>query len=327
MTGFLKSAEQQGAIEVWKDDRIFGGAEWRQEIKRKLNGCDIFVLLISHNSLASGFVVDEEIAVIRERQKKGDDVHFYPLLLTPTPRVALDIVNDKNRRPRGGKSFFDYPLNERYRHMSDAVDEIVSLAESIAARTDQPSEQASPPDPAVSPPASTSTQATLPPPPSAVPPSPKMIRRRDGLLALTVAALLVAAPAGLYWRNSQVRVEKAAMARRWISLSNEIFADLPATIPSLEQPIFTPDMSEATKRQLSQQANNRSLRASDDARNAMSTHYSGPLAEAKLEMKDNGVTIPDELGIPIVNSFGWQAWAEKLGGEGRRILTQLGEQE
>jgi len=74
--------------------------------------------------MASDYIVDKEIAIIRERQAKGEDVHFYPLLLTPTPKIALDKVRDKNLRPRDGKPFSGYSINERYQHMSDAADEM-----------------------------------------------------------------------------------------------------------------------------------------------------------------------------------------------------------
>ena len=111
-----------------------GGADWEREIGQKLRACDIFILLVSRHSLSSDYVVDKEIAIIRERQAKGEDVHFYPLVLTPTPKIALDRVRDKNLRPRDGKPFSDYSLNERYRHMSDAADEIAEIAVEIARR-------------------------------------------------------------------------------------------------------------------------------------------------------------------------------------------------
>ena len=100
-----------------------GGADWEREIAVRSRACDIFILLVSRHSLSSRYVVDREIAIIRERQANGEDVHFYPLLLTPTPKIALDAVRDKNLRPRDGKPFSDYSLNDRYRHMSDAADE------------------------------------------------------------------------------------------------------------------------------------------------------------------------------------------------------------
>jgi hypothetical protein len=71
-----------------------GGEDWDQEIDRKLRACDIFILLCSRQSLSSDYVVDKEIAIIRERQGRGENVHFYPLLLTPTPKIALEMVRD-----------------------------------------------------------------------------------------------------------------------------------------------------------------------------------------------------------------------------------------
>ena len=94
--------------------------------------------------MASDYIVDREIAIIRERQAKGEDVHFYPLLLTPTPQAGLDKVNDKNLRPRDATPFFIFPLNERLQHMSDAADEIAEIANEIVARKG-PARPAAPP--------------------------------------------------------------------------------------------------------------------------------------------------------------------------------------
>ena len=186
VTGFLKPVETRGAVEVWTDRLMLGGADWGPEIERKLRGCDIFILLISHNSLSSHYVVDKEIAIIRERQANGEDVHFYPLLLTPTPEIALDIVRDKNRRPRDAKSFSDYPLSDRYRHMSEAVNEIVKIAGEIAARK---SAKALAPSPPPSPPSAPTSSAPEPIVPSTLPPNPKMIGRKDRLDELVKAIL------------------------------------------------------------------------------------------------------------------------------------------
>ncbi len=122
-----------------------GGAEWEQEIEQKLRECDIFVLLVSRHSLASDYVVDKEIPIIHERRAKGEDVYFYPLLLTPTPKIGLDLVRGKNLRPREGRPFSDYSLNERYRHMSEAADEIAEIAGEVVRRGIQSSGTSHPP--------------------------------------------------------------------------------------------------------------------------------------------------------------------------------------
>ncbi len=133
VTGYLQPAIKHGAVEIWIDRMMPGGADWEREIAGKLEACDIFILLVSRHSLSSDYVVDKEIPIIRERQAKAEDVHFYPLVLTPTPKIALHLVRDKNLRPRGGKPFSDYSINERYRHMSEAADEIAEMAGKIAA--------------------------------------------------------------------------------------------------------------------------------------------------------------------------------------------------
>ena len=79
---YLQPAIKDGIFDVWVDSHMVGGADWNSEIETRVRACDIFILLVSIHSMASDYIVDKEIAIIRERQTAGDDVHFYPLLLT-----------------------------------------------------------------------------------------------------------------------------------------------------------------------------------------------------------------------------------------------------
>jgi TIR domain len=143
VTGYLRPAVKHGAVELWTDQLMPGGEDVDPEIERKLCNCDIFILLVSRYSLSSDYVVDKEIPLIRKRQAKGEDVQFYPLVLTPTPKIALDLVRDKNLRPRDGKPFSEFSLNEQYRHMNDASDEILEIATKIRARRSTTTDKAS----------------------------------------------------------------------------------------------------------------------------------------------------------------------------------------
>ena len=134
VTGYLRPVIKHGAFDVWIDRLMPGGADWEREIEQKLRACDVFILLVSRHSLSSDYVIDKEIAIIRKRQARGEAVHFYPLVLTPTPTIAIDLVRDKNLRPRDGRPLSDYSINERYRHMSDAADEIANIAAKVEAR-------------------------------------------------------------------------------------------------------------------------------------------------------------------------------------------------
>jgi hypothetical protein len=108
VTGYLRPAIKHGAVDLWLDRLMPGGADWEREIEQKLRAYDVFLLLVSRHSLSSEYVVNKEIAIIRERQTKGEAVQFYPLVVTPTPKIALDLVRDQNLRPQNGRPFSDY---------------------------------------------------------------------------------------------------------------------------------------------------------------------------------------------------------------------------
>src|SRR4051812_33804245 len=66
---YLQPAVKDGIFTLWVDRKMMGGADWDPEIDQKLRACDIFILLVSANSMASDYIVDKEIAIIRERQE------------------------------------------------------------------------------------------------------------------------------------------------------------------------------------------------------------------------------------------------------------------
>lgn len=131
---FLDPGEQDGAYLVWTDRLIRGGEDWNKEIERKLRACDIFVVLASRYSTSSKYIVEKEIAIIRERQAKEKNVHFYPLLLTPTPKAGLKKVQDKNLRPRDARPFLKLSRSKREEAMCEIADELEAIAMEITAR-------------------------------------------------------------------------------------------------------------------------------------------------------------------------------------------------
>jgi hypothetical protein len=83
--------------------------------------------------MGSGYV-DKEIAIIRERQSKGENVWFYPLLLTYTPAAGLEKVKDKNLRPRNMEPFSAHCHSDQCKYMAEAADEIAEIVDAIAKR-------------------------------------------------------------------------------------------------------------------------------------------------------------------------------------------------
>jgi hypothetical protein len=131
VTGYLRPAIGQGAIEVWTDSLLQGGDDWLPEIESRLRACDVYVLLVSSNSMASTWI-NREVETIRRRQANGEGVQIYPLVVKPTPEAGLQLVGDKNLAPRSGRPFSDYPPADREHIMSQTADEIVRLAVKIA---------------------------------------------------------------------------------------------------------------------------------------------------------------------------------------------------
>jgi hypothetical protein len=132
VTDYLRPAIKHGAVDLWLD-RLTPGSEWQLKMEQKLRACDIFILLVSRHSLSSD-VVDNQIKIIRKRQARGETVHFYPLVLTPTHKDRLNLVRGQNLRPRDGKPLSDYPIGDRERQISEVADEIAAIAAGIARR-------------------------------------------------------------------------------------------------------------------------------------------------------------------------------------------------
>ena len=57
----LRPIEKSGNIEVWADTRIKPGENWAEEIEAALSQCDIALLLISADFLASDFITSKEL--------------------------------------------------------------------------------------------------------------------------------------------------------------------------------------------------------------------------------------------------------------------------
>ena len=85
---FLRPAVKSGEFAVWVDRQMPGGTDWNPEIERELRACDIFVLLVSANSMGSDYIIDKELEIARERRASGRQLHFYPLLIDRRRRRA-----------------------------------------------------------------------------------------------------------------------------------------------------------------------------------------------------------------------------------------------
>lgn len=78
----LALLRRQGLIETWHDRDIPPGASWADQIRHRLEGADIILLLVSPDFLASDFCWDQEMTRALDRHDRGE-AKVVPILLRP----------------------------------------------------------------------------------------------------------------------------------------------------------------------------------------------------------------------------------------------------
>jgi TIR domain/AAA ATPase domain len=130
---YLAPANLNGLVHIFVDEDIRGGEEWRKKIDAQLSSCDLFILLVSINSLASNEVMNFEIKAIQERQARGEHVHIFPIVLDPFSAKTAPWLMKLNLRPPSGKPLSDYKLQDRKKQMVAIVDEVIDIVREIVA--------------------------------------------------------------------------------------------------------------------------------------------------------------------------------------------------
>lgn len=127
---YLKPTIRKYNLKVWDDKEIDAGATWEQEIKNNLNSADIFLFLITANSLASDYFHNKELAHAIERHKKGE-VNIIPIIMQPcdwtsSPFAEIQVL------PQDGKPVFSsdwkYPP-EAYSNIVNGIKKVLKQRE------------------------------------------------------------------------------------------------------------------------------------------------------------------------------------------------------
>lgn len=72
LDAMLDVLEQYYGLTSWLDKRLIAGAEWDEEIRRRLNEMDIFLFIASQTSLVRPYIKDPELRRARERHAKNE---------------------------------------------------------------------------------------------------------------------------------------------------------------------------------------------------------------------------------------------------------------
>src|SRR5574341_66031 len=98
----LGIAQKQGLLQTWNDRDLLGGDDWFAEIISAIEQGSVAVLLVSHNSLTSNFILNEEAPrMLARREVKA--ARFYPIVVEDCDWEAVEWLKQFNLRPRDGR--------------------------------------------------------------------------------------------------------------------------------------------------------------------------------------------------------------------------------
>ena len=98
----LKPLSRDYNIDVWSDKKIKPGSKWKEEIASAVESCDVAVLLISADFLASDFIYTDELPpLLRAAENEGKliiSVIVSPCLLSLNPKISeIQAINDPEK--------------------------------------------------------------------------------------------------------------------------------------------------------------------------------------------------------------------------------------
>jgi hypothetical protein len=119
--------ENAGAIELWIDDRIEGGADWEVEIKQAIAKAKVAILLISANFLTSDFILGKEVPAFLERREREGMIVF-PVIAKPCSWKAFDWLARMNVRPKNGRPIWSGTSGKIDEDLAKIAQEVAEIA-------------------------------------------------------------------------------------------------------------------------------------------------------------------------------------------------------
>ena len=114
----LRALERNGHFDVWADDQIGVGNDWKQKIKESIDSSNATVLLITNSFLNSDFINGKELPQIMKRKKRAG-MRVFPLIVRPCPWQAIDWLARMQVRPAKGRPLV---LGDEYDIEQDLAD-------------------------------------------------------------------------------------------------------------------------------------------------------------------------------------------------------------
>lgn len=103
----LDGLQRRGIVDTWQDRRIEPGDEWNKSIQDAMNECDLALLLVSPDYIASRFIQKEEQPKLLQRRKEMQ-LRVIPIILRPCTWKSEPILKELQALPTDGKTIIKF---------------------------------------------------------------------------------------------------------------------------------------------------------------------------------------------------------------------------
>jgi len=103
----LAGLQRRGVIDTWQDRRIESGAEWFDAIHNAMKECNMALLLVSPDFVASRFIQEKELAHLFQRRVE-EGLRVVPIIVRPCLWQSEPVIKDLQALPKDGKPVISF---------------------------------------------------------------------------------------------------------------------------------------------------------------------------------------------------------------------------
>ena len=103
----LASLQRRGIIDAWQDRRIEPGSAWFHSIQEAMEECQIALLLVSSDFLASEFITSNELPGLF-RMRKNAGMRAVPIIVRDCLWQSEPVLKDLQALPKDGKPIISF---------------------------------------------------------------------------------------------------------------------------------------------------------------------------------------------------------------------------
>jgi hypothetical protein len=108
LVNMIAGLQRRRVVDTWLDRRIQPGEEWFAAIRTAINECDISLLLVSPDFIASPFINDRELPDLIERRRR-EGLIVIPIVVRDCLWQSEPALKDLQALPTDGKAVITFP--------------------------------------------------------------------------------------------------------------------------------------------------------------------------------------------------------------------------